>query len=58
MKNIQNESFHKKIQQIGQQKNGCGQINTSSTEPVNGKVLRVQSMKLRQHEIKAERNGD
>lgn len=25
----------------------------SSTEPVNGKVLRVQSMKLRQHEIKA-----
>lgn len=30
----------------------------SSTEPVNGKVLRVQSMKLRQHEIKAERNGD
>lgn len=33
-------------------------MNTSSTEPVNGKVLRVQSMKLRQHEIKAERNGD
>lgn len=30
----------------------------SSTEPVNGKVLVVQSMKFRQHEIKAERNGD
>lgn len=30
----------------------------SSTETVNEKVLRVQSMKLRQHEIKAERNGD
>ena len=30
----------------------------SSTEPVNEKVLRVQSMKLRQHEVKAERNGD
>ena len=30
----------------------------SSTEPVNGKVLGVQSMKLRQHEIKAERHGD
>lgn len=30
----------------------------SSTEPVNEKVLVVQSMKFRQHEIKAERNGD
>ena len=30
----------------------------SSTEPVNGKVLGVQSMKLRQPEIKAERHGD
>ena len=30
----------------------------SSTESVNGKVLGVQSMKFRQHEIKAERNGD
>ena len=30
----------------------------SSTEPVNEKVLVVQSMKFRQHEIKAERHGD